>query len=211
MSPQRVAVFVDGFNLYHSIKDLREDHLKWLSLRKLSEVFTPAPQFTMNHLFYFSAYAGWRPDSLRRHRKYIRALEAEGVTVVLGNFKQKDRTCFNCKESWKDHEEKETDVNIALYLLDGAYQNIYDRALILSGDSDLAPAIRMVRDRFPEKSLQLLAPVGRNSSELSKAVGGPKRVSKIKRLHLERCLLPESISDKNGNSILRPAKYDPPL
>ena len=211
MPPQRVAVFVDGFNLYHAIKDLREEHLKWLSLRKLSEVFTPAPQFTITHIFYFSAYAKWRPDALIRHRKYIRALEAEGVTVVLGNFKLKDRKCFTCNTSWKDHEEKETDVNIALYLLDGAYRDIYDRALILSADSDLAPAIRIVRDRFPEKSLRLLTPVGRyNSLELLKAVGGQGRASKIKRFHLERCLLPESINDKDGRIIRRPAEYDPP-
>ena len=70
------------------------------------------------------------------------------------------------------HEEKETDVNIALYLLDAAYQDLYDRALILTADSDLAPAIRMVRKRFPQKSIKLLQPVGRNSSELVGAVGG---------------------------------------
>ena len=211
MTPQRVAVFVDGFNLYHALKALREEHLKWLSLRKLSEVFAPAPQFTIDHIFYFSAYATWLPDALIRHRKYISALEAEGIAVVLGNFKKKDRKCFACNASWKDHEEKETDVNIALSLLDGAYRNIYDRALILSADSDLAPAIRMVRDRFPEKSIRLLIPMGRtNISELVSAVGGPKAASKIKRLHLERCLLPESISDKNGRVIHRPAKYTPP-
>ena len=174
-------------------------------------MFTPAPQFTITHIFYFSALAGWRPKALIRHSKYIRALEAEGVTVVLGNFKLKDRKCFTCNTSWKDHEEKETDVNIALYLLDGAYQDIYDRALILSADSDLAPAIRMVRERFPEKSLRLLTPMGRyNISELLEAVGGQKGASKIKRSHLERCLLPESITDKAGRIIRRPAEYDPP-
>ena len=213
MTPQRVAVFVDGFNLYHAIKALRVEYLKWVSLRKLSEVFAPAPQFTIRHIFYFSAHATWLPDALIRHRAYISALEAEGVTAVLGNFKEKERKCFTCHANWKGHEEKETDVNIALYLLDGAYQNIYDRALILSADSDLVPAIRMVRQRFPEKSVRLLLPVRRtNSAELRRAVGDPNGVREIKQMHLERCLLPESISDNNGNIIVRrPTEYDPPV
>lgn len=212
MTPQRVAVFVDGFNLYHAIKALRVEHLKWLSLRRLSEVFAPSPQFTITHLFYFSAYATWIPDSLIRHRAYISALEAEGVTVVLGNFKKKYRKCPVCNTSREGHEEKETDVNIALYLLDGAYQNIYDRALIISADSDLAPAIRMVRERFPEKRVRLLLPVRRtNSAELLDAVGDSKGVRQIKQIHLERCLLPESMSGKNGSTIVRPSEYDPPV
>ncbi len=213
MTPQRVAVFIDGFNLYHAIKALRVEHLKWLSLRKLSEEFASAPQFTIDHLFYFSAYATWIPDALIRHRKYIKALKEEGTTVVLGKFKKKDRKCPACHTRWKGHEEKETDVNIALYLLDGAYRNIYDHAIILSADSDLVPAIRMVRERFPEKGIRLLLPVGRpNSAELLNAIGDPQGVRKIKRLHLERCLLPESISDEKGSIIVRrPTEYDPPV
>lgn len=68
----------------------------------------------------------------------------------------------------------------------------------------------MVRDRFPEKSIRLLIPVGKNSWDLSDAVGGPKNVRRIKQVHLEHCLLPESISDNNGNTIVRrPPEYDP--
>ena len=211
MPSQRAAVFVDGFNLYHAIEALREDHLKWLSLRKLSEEFVPAPQFAVTEIFYFTALAKWRPpQSWERHSQYIKALEAEGITVVSGKFKKRRRRCHICQEISPSHEEKETDVNIALYLLDGAYQDLYDRALILTADSDLAPAIRMVRKRFPQKSIKLLQPVGRKSSELVGAVGGAGEASEIKRIHLERCRLPESITDKNGNIIRRPAKYDPP-
>lgn len=212
MTPERVSVFIDGFNLYHAIKDLREEHLKWLSLRKLSEVFAPSPRFEITRIFYFSAHATWLPHALLRHQAYIKALEAEGTTVILGNFKPKDRRCFNCRQTWSDHEEKETDVNIALYLLDGGYQNLYDRALILSADSDLAPAVRMVRSRFPRKIIRLLTPVKRNHSfELLNAVGGAKWASRIRRIHLERCLLPEFIYDKDGKIVARrPVEYDPP-
>lgn len=41
----------------------------------------------------------------------------------MGKFKEKDRSCNICSSMWNAHEEKETDVNIALYILDEAYQN----------------------------------------------------------------------------------------
>ena len=37
MTTKRVAVYVDGFNLYHALDDLAENHLKWLDLWSLSE------------------------------------------------------------------------------------------------------------------------------------------------------------------------------
>ena len=210
MPPQRVAVFVDGFNLYHAIKEEGQNYLKWVSLRKLSEVFAPKPSFEIVHVFYFSALATWRPEAMVRHRRYIKALKAEGVEVVLGSFKRKDRRCFSCKERWQAHEEKETDVNLALYLLDGAYQNTYDRALIISADSDLTPAIRMVRKQFPEKRIRIITPIGKpHCLELKEAVGGEREVRHIQRVHLEECLLPETIIDEDER-IVRPKEYDPP-
>ena len=37
----RAAVYIDGFNLYYSISDLRQNHLKWINLRKLAEIIIP--------------------------------------------------------------------------------------------------------------------------------------------------------------------------
>ena len=34
---KRVACYVDGFNLYHAIDDLRKPHLKWVNLWALAE------------------------------------------------------------------------------------------------------------------------------------------------------------------------------
>ena len=33
--------YVDGFNLYHSIKDLRNEKLKWLSLAQIAQLLIP--------------------------------------------------------------------------------------------------------------------------------------------------------------------------
>ena len=34
----RVAIYIDGFNLYHSIDELKRPQLKWLNLWALSEL-----------------------------------------------------------------------------------------------------------------------------------------------------------------------------
>jgi hypothetical protein len=36
---KRVAIYIDGFNLYHAIADLNDDRLKWLNLVALGRSF----------------------------------------------------------------------------------------------------------------------------------------------------------------------------
>lgn len=135
--------------------------MKWLDIWALCKSFAPDPDFSLESVFYFSAFAGWRPESYRRHQAFVSALQARGVTAGMGEFKEKDRECYSCGARWKDHEEKETDVNIALYLYREAVRDGYDLALVVSQDSDLAPSIRMVRSDFPMKVVRILTPVGR--------------------------------------------------
>lgn len=208
----RVSAFVDGFNLYHALSALKADHLKWLDLNSLCKEFAPSPQYQISDIYYFTAFATWRPDPFRRHRQYVKAMQARGVTVVLGRFKEKDSGCLQCGSTWTRHEEKETDVNLAIYLLDKAYTNTFDRALVVSADSDLAPAIKMVKSRFPQKQIRVLTPVGRRHSwDLVNAAGGKSVVTSIKRIHIERSLLPKEIFDANGQIVVnRPKEYEPP-
>jgi uncharacterized LabA/DUF88 family protein len=208
----RVAAFVDGFNLYHAIDDLRTPHLKWLNLRGLCEAFAPTPEHQLTGVLYFSAFATWRRDSYGRQQAYVKALKAAGVTPIMGRFKPKDRGCRSCGATWQDHEEKETDVNVALQLLHWAHRDKFDLALLISGDSDLSPVVRLVRGEFPHKRIRILTPVGRNHSmELVTAAGGAEHARKIQRIHLERALLPASVKDRGGTVVaVRPREYDPP-
>lgn len=208
----RVAAFIDGFNFYHAIEETGQHHYKWVDLHALCAQFAPAPQFDLTHVFYFSAYATWRPEAYARHRAYIKALRSVGVTPILGKFKEKFRTCRNCGKRWTDHEEKETDVNIALHLVTAAFQDLYDRALLVTGDSDICPAVRLVRKEFPAKQVRIIAPVGRSySMDLVAAVGGLEFARHMKPIHVERTLLPEHVRDAQGNVVAtRPAKYAPP-
>ena len=208
---KKVIFFIDGFNLYHAIKSLRANHLKWLDLRTLCQNFAPASQYTIENIFYFTACAKWLPDAHHRHKVYLQALKSTGVEPVLGKFKEKDRGCKQCNCTWKAHEEKETDVNIAIHILDQAYQDKFDRAVIISADSDFSPAIRLTKERFPEKQFRILTPVNRKHSwDLVNAVGGKNNAKHIKKIHIERSLFPEKIILPSGKEILRPKEYAPP-
>lgn len=206
---ERVICFIDGFNLYHAIKRLRKPHLKWINLWTLSECFIGSRSQELKDVLYFSAYAYWLPGPVARHRAYVSAVRANGVTAILGRFKEKDHRCPVCRHSWKGHEEKETDVNLALALLNLARLEEYDRAFVVSRDSDLAPAIRLCREAFPEKKFTVIAPphLG-HSTELTSAA---QDKAKITMSHLERCVMPEIVTDAGGNAVAwRPPKYRPP-
>jgi hypothetical protein len=97
-------------------------------------------------------------------------------------------------------------------MLDDAYNDRFDRALLISADSDLAPPIRMVLERFPKKQVRVLTPVGRNHSwALVKAAGGLKCTKKINSIHLQTSLLPETVVGSDGVLIAtRPRSYEPP-
>jgi uncharacterized LabA/DUF88 family protein len=203
---RHVITYVDGFNLYHAIDDLKKPHLKWLNLWDLAASICGRNE-TLSQVYYFTALATWRsPDAIGRHREYIKASTHAGVTCVVGHFKEKHRKCRNCQASWMAHEEKETDVAIAAALVADAFRDRFKRALIISADSDLVPAIKCVRDHFPEKSVNVIAPPGRwgHARDL-------KPLLEIAPGRIGKCLLPETASDKSGATIFRrPMSYAPP-
>ncbi len=208
---ERVVAFVDGFNLYHALNALQKPHLKWVNLWELASLYAAQPDQKVVTVYYFSAYATWLPRPHARHQRYVAALEAVGVKPVMGNFKEKDRACRNCSATWKGHEEKETDVNIALYVINGAYKDEFDHAFIVSNDSDLAPVVRMLRNEFPHKRVRIITPPKRTSSkELVNAAGGRRYVRTIKESRVARSLLPETLQHPSGRTVRRPHEYDPP-
>lgn len=209
----RVECFVDGFNLYHAIAKLGAPHLKWVDLRSLLEGFSDPSVHDVREIFYFSAYATWNPAAHQRHQHYIAALRSRHVTPILGRFKEKDARCKLCKGIYKTHEEKETDVNIALWLLNEAYKDNFDEAFIVSRDSDLTPAIRMVLKEFPKKRVKVISPPNAGHSKELASIVGKTKLASIKSIHIERNLLPATVTDPaTGQSLaVRPKEYDPPV
>lgn len=212
---------MDGFNLYHAINDLNwnpatkrltnhKHYLKWLDITSLSKALMHPKQDALAGAYYFSAYAGWVPKDVQdRHRDYVAVLKSTGVVPIMGTFKQKPRKCPSCKHEWNTHEEKESDVNIALQLLQMAHEDAFDKAIIFTADTDLAPAIRLVREKFPHKEVHIAIPERRldRSKALENAATGRIRITEA---HFARNLFPAQITLASGVVINRPAKYAPP-
>src|ERR1700761_5765818 len=140
----RVACYIDGFNLYHSIDDLGKPHLKWVDLWALAQSLCRNGE-TLVKVAYFSAFATWKVDAYARHRQYVAALKQRGVECHMARFSAQTAQCLKCKTKWTRHEEKETDVHFSLTFLEDAIDNVFDRAIIISADSDHVPAVRRVR------------------------------------------------------------------
>lgn len=202
----RIAFFIDGFNLYHALKAKSSlNHYKWLNLKKLCGSFIKSSD-TLAGVLYFTAYATHHPDGLVRHQKYVKALTYMGVETVFGEFKLRDRYCTSCKKLTANYHEKQTDVNIALELFRHAVLDKYDTAIIVSGDSDLIPAIKTVKKTFPHKSIGVIIPIDRRS-EILKATAD--FYMKMKLVHLETSQLPEDIV-VDGVTISRPDRWKKP-
>jgi uncharacterized LabA/DUF88 family protein len=152
-------VYVDGFNLYYGA--VKDTPVKWLDLERYFKLLRPHD--SIQKIKYYTALV------VGPHRAnqeaYWQALSTTPlVEIVQGNFKEKNMLCkvHACahpgNRSFKTHEEKRTDVNIAIGMLDDAYQELCDRMILVSGDSDLVPVVRLVRSRFPSIDVNVYVP-----------------------------------------------------
>lgn len=166
----KTIILIDGFNFYHKIENFRLQYgvnYKWLDYRSLGQSLLKDDHrlqpfsLSLNKVYFYTAIAHHRKKgAVIRHRTYLKALRFHGIEVVEGNFKEKERRCPSCKYEYVQHEEKETDVNIALKLFEGAVNHEYDACLLFSGDNDLLPAIKLVKTHYPTKKVILVTPPG---------------------------------------------------
>lgn len=201
----RTAFFVDGFNLYHSIDSNPSYYkYKWLNLDKLAHCFVTS-HYKVEKVFYFTTYATWDQVKLVKHQTYVKALQFVGIEVVFGAFRYADKTCRICHKQYKIFEEKQTDVNIAIKLFQTAVQDLWDTwdtAIIVSGDSDLIPAIQAVKSTFPAKRIGLVIPIGRRAEELKQVVDFHM---KLKEKHLATSQFEDEITIDGGVKLTRPS------
>ncbi|NMD89357.1 NYN domain-containing protein [Victivallis vadensis] len=201
----RAIVYVDGFNLYHS---LTSPAYKWLDLHKLSASIISSKE-ALAGVKYFSALCTWDQGKRQRHNNLIRIYRECGVEVILGRFKEVEITCpkrtpmLHCDHRYIRHAEKQTDVNIASQLLRDAYEERVEKAYIISRDSDLIPAIRLLKE-MRVRTMVVFPPKTQEVEEL-KRVCGQHRLLKDK--DIENALLPVEYSLKTGEVVSRPDNW----
>ena len=220
----RVYGFVDGFNLYHALERFepampvadpnRYQRYKWLCLTTLLNRFIGQKTDTLVGLEYSTAYPNWHNTDAKkmRHQQYVAAQRQRGVHVTFGEFQPKDVDCrATCKQRFQTNVEKQTDTNIAVSLLD--FADRYDRAILLTGDSDQVPAVRLLKKLYPEKRISVLIPIGRGAKELQKICD---ESFKMTEAHLAESQLPNPMpimkdGKPTGGLIVRPPSWPSPV
>lgn len=198
----RVKAYVDGFNLYHGLKQKHGRKYLWLDLEALAGRLV-RPSQRLIAVDYFTARVRDQTAAERRQATYLDALAAHSplVTVVEGRFQEKTHYCRSCGNQWSSYEEKETDVSIAVKLVEDGVRQVFDTALLISGDSDMCPAVRSLKRICPGKRVVAVFPPKRHSSELTRVADGILRISDA---NIRQSQLPVSVVNTTGISLKRP-------
>lgn len=211
--PIRVTFLVDGFNLYHSLRDAQLQTgkcYKWLNIRSLCASYLQffGKDAVLHDVYYFSAYAHHLtprdPDVVARHQTLVRALESTGVKPEMGHFKSKNVHCTHCQHDIVRHEEKETDVAIAVRLVELALTDKCDIAVVVTGDTDIVPGLKTVRRLAATKRLCVIAPYKRANAELRQLA---HQYFKLKPNSHEPHLFPNEIALPDGQRLIKPTAW----
>ena len=202
---ERVIVYIDGFNLYYGLKSRNWQRYYWLDVQRLAENLLRPGQVLVSTR-YFSTRISGNTDKARRQTTYLEALETRmSLHIHYGHYLVKERHCRNCGANWTIHEEKMTDVNIAVELLGDAQDDAFDTALVISGDSDLSPPVQAVRRRYPAKRVIVAFPPERYSSQLADVATASFRIGR-RKLHDSQ--LPNEVTKPDGFVLQRPARWN---
>ena len=209
----RVIFLIDGFNIYHSTLDLKRHtgySTKWLDLASLckSYIHLFGKDAQVKAIYYFSAIPYYLstqdPVKIQRHKNYIACLESSGIHVELGRFKVKYIFCDKCKSMVLKHEEKETDVTIAIKVVEIFLNDDCETGVIVSGDTDLSPAIRKCKILFPNKKIVFSFPYARKNKELASLAAGSYSISKKQYIRYQ---FPNPVILNDGRKILKPKSW----
>ena len=210
----RVVAFIDGFNLYHSVlraEDELNASVKWLDVPALcaAHMYILGPTAKLASIEYFTAYAhhlqNQDPKKVVRHQAFVRAMTARGVKVHLGHFKQKTVRDMRTGQEVTTHEEKETDVAIAAAVIEAGVTDKLDTALLVTGDTDLRPAVRAFSRLCPAKRILFAFPFARKNRELEQLAPGSFSFSAEA---YQKHQFPERVQLPSGKWITRPAKWN---
>ena len=186
---------------------------KWLDLKKLCESLL-GPRHEIRKIKYFTARVSGKIDNNKpmRQAAYLRAIKAfiPEVEIIYGRFYSHyvsaplaGTTPYKFVKIVKT-EEKGSDVNLAVHLLNDAWLNLYDCAVVISNDSDLAESCRLVREQN-KKQLGVICPdINPNTNPSKELIQHASFVEKIRKGLLAASQLPDHIP---GTNIYRPQEW----
>jgi uncharacterized LabA/DUF88 family protein len=138
VTDERVAIFIDGSNLYNCLK--QEFGKASLSLEKFAQQLVGARALVRT--YYYNAPLPQANDADEKQRaasqqKFFDSLRRiPYLELRLGRLERRENSMV----------EKGVDIKIAVDMLRLAYNNTYDTAILVSGDGDFADAVQAVKD-----------------------------------------------------------------
>ena len=155
---KKAIVYIDGYNWYHAVfKHYPE--WKWLNIQSFFEMLRPHEDIISVKMF--SAWMLHDAGALERQKRYF---DAPGtlpkVRLIYGIFQPRIVSCkAECKLPYSIQEEKKTDVNLALEMITEALAGACDCMFVVSGDSDIQPAVEWVARNQPGIKITVYMPV----------------------------------------------------
>jgi len=136
---ERVMIFVDGSNMYHSLKAYF--HRTDIDLGKFCEKLVNKRKLV--RIYYYNAEVGQaqEPERYKDQRAFFDSVEAIPYTELrLG------RLVYT--NAWPNTPpyEKGVDVMLATDMLTHCFKNNYDTAILVAGDADFVGALQAVKD-----------------------------------------------------------------
>ena len=156
---------------------------------------------------YFTASLIPDPDDGKwsRQKTYLEALETRSaLSIHYGYFQAQEIKCSNCGNIRQTYEEKMTDVNISVALLNDAQDDLFDTAMIISADSDLVGPVQAVLNRYPAKRVLIAFPPRRTSVNLRDVASAYTVIGQDK---LRRSQLPDEVTRADGFVLKRPPSW----
>lgn len=211
MNKKRTIIYIDGFNLYYGC--LKNSPYKWLDLKSLFSNLLDSSHEIVK-IKYYTAHISSRSgnnDSMLRQKYYLQAIQKyiPELEVYYGHYLTHQITAKVVNpppdfiKVYKT-EEKGSDVNLALHVLNDAWLDEYDCAVIVSNDSDLAESLRLVKSQN-SKTIGLIFPNTNSKRRPSRELTQYANFIKHIRVNvLSKSQLPENIP---GTNIYKPKTW----
>lgn len=198
-----MIIYIDGFNLYFGIVKAGLYQCKWLNLERLIKNIS-LPHQELIEINYFTSRVTNDPDKQKRQTIFIEALETTGIKIFYGHYQSSAMECIRCGNIWRTYNEKMTDVNIATQMIMDAYQDRYDMAMLISGDSDLVPPIKAIHANFPNKRVFVAFPPKRYNASVASVAKGSFIIGRKKLVDSQ---FPDEVCKSSGFILRRPDKW----
>lgn len=134
----RIIIFIDGSNFYHSLKDTFGFHENEVDFKKMINILLNGR--LLIGVYYYNAPLdrGYNEEIYHKQQKFFSELrKIPGFNVILCTLKKRKDPRGKI-----EYKMKGDDINLAIDMVSFAYENNYDTAIIVSGDGDFVPAVK---------------------------------------------------------------------